>query len=414
MRSSVSCCGRGSVRTMRPRCSCLASTTAEPRPRSKRFLPASKSVVEPYRPDSRLLRRVSVLGVAMLVIFAVLLLRLWALQVLAGTKYVNQASANSFRTVRIQAPRGQIVDRNGVPLVTNVQATAIELWPADLPKVYTKRYAELRSLARLTSVPLYQIAAGIKARRDSNDLVTPVTVRESASDPMVYYLYEHAGQFPGVTTWRTFIRHYPYHSLAAQILGYVGEVSPTELTTLAKQGYQPGDQIGQAGVESTYDSYLRGVAGTARMHIDAFGRPRSSLVTTTIAKQGNDLRLTIDLKLQQAAEKALQYGIHLAQSNKQWYAKGGAIVALDPTDGSILAMASSPSYDPSVYAGHVTERGLARAGLTTQTAAAKNTPSLDRAISGLYPPGSTFKPVTALAAMQEHMLSPYAYLPCTT
>ena len=391
----------------------MASTTAEPRPRPKRFLPPSKSVVEPYRPDSRLLRRISVLGVAMLVIFAVLLLRLWALQVLSGTKYVNQAAANSFRTVRVQAPRGRIVDRNGIPLVTNVSATAIELWPADLPKVYTKRYAELRALAHLTRVPLYEIAAGIKTRRESNDLVTPVTVRQSASDPMVYYLYEHAGQFPGVTTWRTFIRHYPYHSLAAQILGYVGEVSPTQLRSLTKHGYQPGDQIGQSGVESTYDSYLRGVAGKARMHIDAFGRPRSSLETTTIAKQGNDLRLTIDVKLQQAAEKALQYGIHLAQSNKQWYARGGAIVALDPTDGSILAMASSPTYDPSVYAGHVTPKELADAGLTTRTAAAKNYPSLDRATSGTYPPGSTFKPVTALAAMQEHLVSPYAYLPCT-
>jgi penicillin-binding protein 2 len=391
----------------------LASTTAEGRPRSKRFMPPSKSVVEPYRPSSSLLRRVSVLGVAMLVIFAVLLLRLWALQVLAGTKYVNQAAANSFRTVRVQAPRGQIVDRNGVALVTNAPATAIELWPGDLPKVYTRRYDELRSLAQLTRVPLYEIAAGIKARRAANDLVTPVTIREAASEPMIDYLYEHSSQFPGVTTWRSFIRHYPYHSLASQILGYVGEISPTELTALDKQGYKPGDEIGQSGVESSYDSYLRGVAGSARMHIDAFGRPRSSLQTTTIAKPGNALRLTIDVKLQAAAEKALQYGIDLAQAHKQWYARAGAIVALDPTDGSILAMASTPSYDPSVYAGHVTSPELARAGLTTKTAAAKNYPSLDRATSGTYPPGSTFKPVTALAAMQEHLISPYAYLPCT-
>jgi len=391
----------------------LASTTAGERPRSKRFLPPSKSVEEPYRPDSRLLRRVSVLGVAMLVIFAVLVLRLWALQILSGTTYVKQAAANSFRTVRVQAPRGEIVDRNGVPLVTNAPATAILLWPGDLPKVYTARYAELREIAKVTSVPLYEIAAGIKARRDANDLVTQVTVRESASDSMVYYLYEHSAQFPGVTTWRTFIRHYPYHSLAAQVLGYVGEISPAELAARAKQDYKPGDEIGQSGVESTYDSYLRGVPGSARLHIDALGRPRSSLATTTIAKPGNNVRLTIDSKLQVAAEKALQYGIGLAQANKQWYARGGAIVALDPNDGSILAMASSPSYDPSVYAGHVTGRELGAAGLTPKTSAAKNTPSLDRAVSGLYPPGSTFKPVTALAAMQEHMLSPYAYLPCT-
>ena len=376
-------------------------------------MPPSKGVAEPYRPNPRLLRRVSVLGVAMLVIFAVLLLRLWALQVLAGTKYVDQAAANSFRTVRVQAPRGQILDRTGVPLVTNAPATAILLWPADLPKVYTTRYDELRAVAKLTRVPLYQIAAGIKARRAANDLVTPVTVRGAASDSMVFYLYEHAAQFPGVTTWRTFIRHYPYHSLASQVLGYVGEISATELPSRLKQGYRAGDEIGQSGVESSYDTYLRGVAGSARVHIDAFGRPRSSLETTTIAKAGNDVRLTINLKLQEAAEKALQYGIHLAQTNKQWYARGGAIVALDPKDGSILAMASSPTYDPSVYAGHVTEPELAAAGLTNKTAEAKNTPSLNRATDGTYPPGSTFKPVAALAAMQEHLLSPYAYLPCT-
>src|SRR5690242_3863700 len=115
MRSCACSSAHASVPTTRPRCSCLASTTTD-RPRSKRFLPPSKSVVEPYRPTQRLLRRVSVLGVAMLVIFAVLLLRLWALQVLAGTKYVDQAAANSFRSVRVQAPRGQILDRSGVPL----------------------------------------------------------------------------------------------------------------------------------------------------------------------------------------------------------------------------------------------------------------------------------------------------------
>jgi penicillin-binding protein 2 len=359
------------------------------------------------------MRRVSILGVGMLIIFAVLLLRLWALQVLSGPKYVDQAAANSFRTVRVQAPRGQILDSAGAPLVTNTPATSIELWPADLPKVYTRRYEELRSLAHLTRVPLYEIAAGIKVRRQANDLVTPVTVRESANESMIDYLYEHASQFPGVTTWRTFIRHYPYHSLAAQVLGYVGEISSSELQTRTKQGYRAGDEIGQSGVESTYDSYLRGVAGSARMHIDALGRPRSGLETTTIPKAGNNVRLTLDLKLQQATEKALAYGIHLAQANKQWYARGGAIVAMNPDTGAILAMASSPTYDPSVYAGHVTAPELSAAGLTTKTAPAKNYPSLNRAISGTYPPGSTFKPVTALAAMQEHILSPYAYLPCT-
>jgi penicillin-binding protein 2 len=390
-----------------------ATTPTPERIRSKRFLPPSKSIPEPYLPTKRTLRRIGLLGVVMLVVFAVLLLRLWALQVLSGTKYVGQAQANSFRTVRVQAPRGQILDRNGIPLVTNAAAWAIQLWPSDLPKVYTVRYRELRALAHLTRVPLYEIAAGIKARRTTGDPVTPVVVRAVASEAMVDYLYEHATQFPGITMGKTFVRHYPYHSLAAQALGYVGEVSPSELRRLAKQGYVAGDELGQSGVEAAYDSYLRGVAGAARLHIDALGRPLGTLRVTTQYKPGNALRLTLDLRLQQAADKALKYGISLAQRNGQWAARGGAIVALDPSDGSVLAMASSPSYDPAVYAGHVTTPELAGAGLTTKSAMRKNYPSLNRAVAGLYPPGSTFKPVTALAAMQEHLVSPYAYLPCT-
>ena len=169
---------------------------------------------------------------SLLVVFAALFLRLWALQVLAGTKYVDQASANSYRTVRVQAPRGSIVDRNGHPLVINAAATAVQLWPADLPKVYTDRYAELQRLSRLTRVPLYEIASGIKARR--GDLLTPVVVRDAASEPMVAYLSEHATEFPGVTLGRAYVRHYPYHSLAAQLLGYVGEISADQLKSVGE------------------------------------------------------------------------------------------------------------------------------------------------------------------------------------
>jgi penicillin-binding protein 2 len=132
-----------------------------------------------------------------------------------------------------------------------------------------------------------------------------------------------------------------------------------------------------------------------------------------VASPGHSVRLTLDLKLQQAAEKALPYGIPLARNDGKWAAGGGSIVALDPKDGSILALASSPSYKPSVYTGRVTKKALAAQGLVSTTAKAKNYPSLDRAVQATYPPGSTFKPVTALAAMQEHLVSPYAYLPCT-
>jgi penicillin-binding protein 2 len=392
----------------------LASATTERRPASKRPVPEDgPPPVEPWRLTQRLTLRVGVLGVIVLVVFAALFLRLWALQVLGGTKYVNQASTNAYRTVRVQAPRGSIVDRNGRRLVINSLTTAVQLWPADLPKVYTVRYAELQRLATLTGVPLYEIARGIKARRLAGDLLTPVVVRGGASGPLAVYLAEHATEFPGVTLGKAYVRHYPYHSLAAQLLGYVGEISGSQLKSTATAGYQPGDQIGQSGVESSYDRYLRGIAGTQRLHVDALGHPHGSVITTAFSKPGHTLRLTLDLKVQQAAEKALQYGISLAQSNGQWAARGGAIVALDPKDGSILALASSPTYEPSVFAGRVSQKALASQGLTSTTADAKNVPSLNRATMGTYPPGSVFKPVTALAAMQEHLVSPYAYLPCT-
>ena len=370
--------------------------------------PEPEAQPEPLAPwrNTRITRRAAVLGVLLLVVFAALFLRLWALQVLTGTKYVQQAQANSFRSVPVPAARGQILDRDGHPLVTNAPETAIQIWPSDLPRT---RYPELRRLSQLTAVPLREIAHAIARKRD--DPLTPVTVRADANEHLVAYLAEHAAEFPGVTTGRAYIRHYPYQSLAAQLLGYVGAISPEELTT--HRGYDMNDQIGQAGIEATYDRYLRGVDGTAKRRLDALGRARSGLQPTQQPKPGHTVRLTLSLSLQKAAEQALQDGIAFAHEDGQWAANGGAIVALDPNDGSILAMASSPTYKPSVYAGRVTTKTLAAQGLTPATAAGANYPSLNRATMATYPPGSTFKPVTALAAMQTHLVSPYSTLPCT-
>jgi penicillin-binding protein 2 len=388
----------------------LASTTTRRSP-SRRFLPRDAGAVEPYRLTPKLALRIAVLGGVVALVFGALFLRLWALQVLAGTKYVDQVRAISTRTLPIQAPRGVILDRNGNILVSNVDSTAVELWPADLPKNYVDRYDELRRIARVTRVPLYEIAAAIK--RHQGDPVTPVVIRDGVKEPLVNYLAEHTAQFPGVEMGPSYIRSYPYGALAAQVLGYNGEISSAQLKTMAKKGYHAGDEIGQAGVESAYDTYLRGVAGTAKLNVDSLNRPRGELEVTTLSKPGHAVRLTLDVKLQAAAEKALQYGIHLAQADGQWAARGGAIVAMDPNDGSILALASSPTYNPSVYSGRVTTKALNAQGLTAKTALDKNFPSLDRALQGTYPPGSVFKPVTALAAMESHILSPYSTLPCT-
>jgi penicillin-binding protein 2 len=388
----------------------LASVTTRP---PRRALPRNEGEpVESYRVTPRLSLRIGILGVVLLGVFAALFLRLWALQVLAGSKYVDQALKNSYRSVQVSAPRGLILARDGTPLVLNQAATSIQVWPSDLPKTDADRSAELRRLARVARVPLREISRGIKQRHDAGDLLTPVTIRESASHAMAVYLAEHANEFPGVTTGRTFVRHYPYQSLAAQVLGYVGSITQPQLKSLGR-GYGLNDELGQAGVESSFDKYLRGVDGDSRLHVDSLGRPRGAVELTTLPKPGNKIRLTIDLHLQQAAERALADGIQLAQNDGQWAARGGAIVAMDPSDGSILAMASSPAYKPSVFAGRVTKKELAAQGLTRGTAPARNYPSLNRALMATYPPGSVFKPVTAIAAMEEQLVSPYAYLPCT-
>jgi penicillin-binding protein 2 len=363
----------------------------------------------------RLALRIGILGMLTLTVFAVLFLRLWALQVLNGTQYLRAAQNNQLRTVRVQAPRGPIVDRYGRVLVSNVAGTAIQIWPSDLPKDRRTRMRELHRLARLVQVPYLQIARTIRRNRH-DDPLSPVTVKEQVGEARVDYLSERVEEFRGVRVADTYLRAYPHGDLAAHLLGYVGEISSAQLKELKGDGYHLGDVIGQAGVESRYDASLRGTAGLARQRVDSLSRPRSDLEPTVPPHVGNALRLTIDLKLQAAAEEALRYGISLAHENSCygcWAANGGAIVALDPRDGSIRALASYPTYDPSLYVGRVRRQELAAAGLTERTAREANFPILDRAIDATYPPGSTFKPMTGLAAMEEHLVEPYSTLACT-
>jgi len=393
----------------------LASTAASPPTRRlRREEPeVEQQTVEAYRLTPKLARRVALLGALVVIGFVALLLRLWALQVLAGPQYAARATANQLRTVRVEAPRGPIEDRNGNILVTNKLVTAVELWPSGLPKVYARRVRELRALADVTRVNVRQVTRQIVQRRKFGDLLDPIVIRPQTPAAMLTYLEERAGAFPGVTLARSYIREYPHGSLAAQLLGYVNQISPDQLKALGKAGYAPGDEVGQTGVEAKYNTYLFGVPGTARVHVDSLGRPRSLQTLATPSQPGQTVRLTIDTGLQLAAQNALKYGIQLAHNNKQWAADGGAIVAMNPKDGAILALASAPTYDPSIYSGRVTEHRLAAQGLVGKSALAMNYPSLDRATDGTYPPGSTFKPLTAIAALEEHLIKPKALYPCT-
>ena len=373
------------------------------------FLPPDPRVEEPYLLTPRTALRVAVLGAVALAAFAILFLRLWSLQILSGTHYLSEALDNQVRTVRIEAPRGSILDRNGNVLVTNAAGTAVDLWPADLPQA-EGRDTELRRLSQVLHVPMAWILAQMRARQ--GDPLEPVTLKRGVHKDQVDYLYEHQAQFPGVQIRQTYLRSYNAEAAAAQLLGHVGEISPSQLKALRKNGYAPGDRIGQTGVEAAYDEYLRGQPGQSQLRVDSLGRPKSRMTPTQQPVPGNAVRLTIDIGLQRAAERGLAYGIKLAHLDGHWAADGGALVALDPRTGEVLAMASSPTYRPSVYSGRIDPQKL-KPLLDQRAAEAANFPGLDRAIDVAYPPGSTFKPVTALAALEEHMISPYQTLPCT-
>ena len=379
----------------------------EPRASSSRFLPPDPGVEAPYRLTPGLAFRVGILGIVALAVFAVLFFRLWSLQVLSGDTYLAAAQGNQLRTIRLEAPRGTILDRHGKMIVDNVAGTAVKLWVGDLPK--NRRYAVIKHLADVLRVPPLQLAKEVDER--IADPLNPITVKTAVGEDQVAYLYEHSSEFPGVQIQQTYLRHYPYQSVAAQVLGYVGEVSQGELDQKPNV-YKPGDKVGKTGVESRDDEYLRGDAGQAEIRVDSMGRPQGPLQLRREARPGKAVRLTIDVGLQHAAEQALRYGISTARANESYYADGGAIVALDPNDGAVLAMASSPTYKPSVYVGRVDPKKIEPL-VDDKVAKEKNYPGINRVTSGVYPPGSIWKPVTALAAMQEHMLQPYQALQCT-
>ena len=310
---------------------------------SSRFLPPDPSVSAPYRLTPGLAVRVGVLGIVAIAVFALLFFRLWSLQVLSGARYLDAAQNNQLRTIRVEAPRGPILDREGKVIVGNV--------PGHGGQALGRRHAEEGGALPDDQAPRDRARRpdGSASRRRSTtrrvDPLTPITVKTAVHDDQVYYLQEHASEFPGVQIQQTYLRSYPYQSLAAQVLGYVGEISPAELKAKQKEpksDYRGGDKIGKSGVEATFDGYLNGTAGAAQIRVDSLGRPQSPLEIRRDAQPGMAVRLTIDMRVQRAAEQAIREGIALARANKQYNVAGGAIIALDPRDGAVRAMASYP------------------------------------------------------------------------
>jgi penicillin-binding protein 2 len=372
---------------------------------SRRFLPPDPRVSEPYRLSPQTALRIGILGALAIAAFAVLFLRLWSLQVLSGDRYLIAAQNNQLRTLPLEAPRGAVLDRNGHPLVTNKPGTAVRIWVADLPR--KRRYQELRSLSAVLDIPLREIVA--KVERQKRDPLTPVTLKENVPEDEVTFILERRSRFPGVFVDDTSLRDYKQGILASHLVGHVGEVTDQQLDR--RNGVRAGEKIGQAGVEAAFDRYLRGRIGSAQLRVDSLGRPTSAIEQTRPPTPGLSVRLTLDVPLQRAAEQALLYGLDRAIANKNWYADAGAIVALDPRDGAVLALASYPEYNPELYSDARKRKQLATL-LDDDAAEEANFPGVNRALAGVYPPGSTFKPVTALAAMEEGLLYPYDRRSC--
>jgi penicillin-binding protein 2 len=329
--------------------------------------------------------RLAVFGGFALALFVILFFRLWFLQVLNGDQYLAEANSNRTREFRVSAPRGNILDRNGEVLVTNRTSLALQLNLQKLPQDSARRHRELNQLADLTHRTLPELRRTI---REEEKLApgAPATLRRDVGQFLVYYLEENKKRFPGVAVERVFVRRYPHEALAAHILGNVGEIDEEDLEEHRYKGLEPGDQIGQDGVEDTYDRFLRGKPGVTRIQVDAMGQPTSGArLVSQRPVPGDSLKLTIDSDVQAAGEAALsERGLR------------GAFVTMDVHTGEILGMASFPTFDPAVFT-----RPMSQSQVDTLYNDPISAPLTNRAVSGLYPTGSTFKPITAIAALES-------------
>jgi penicillin-binding protein 2 len=363
------------------------------------------------------LRVAIMVGIAV-VLFAIILFRLWFLQILSGQQFVVQANDNRLRSVKIVAPRGTVTDRNGEVIVQNRPGLAVGMRLMDVPagqldsevvglagvlhmkpgKVRTDIVDHLRP-SWPAGVPVGWRAV-VDGKVASLDLVV---VKEDAKRKVVSYLLEHRFSFPGVEIQQNYLRDYPQGDLAAQLLGNLGEINKDQLREKRFKGYAPGDIVGYSGLEWSYDRWLRGRDGVAKVEVDAHGQPKAHAPVPggRLPEPGDTLVTTIDAKVQAKAEEALAKGIDLAHANGKLAANGGAALVLDARNGQVLAMASYPTYDPKVYVG-----GLSTKDKKKLYAKSSNYPLLNRAVQESVAVGSTFKVVDAIAGLEEGVITP--------
>jgi len=308
--------------------------------------------------------------------------------VLSGEAYLQQANANRVREVKIQAPRGQILDRNGHVLVDNRTVLSLQVRPDKLFRAPEDRKRELRKLSEVTDISVDEIKREMREQIKLNPSI-PVTLEQKVDPELVFFLRERQDEFPGITAEQVFVRNYREDGLAAHLFGFVSEVGPEQLAEPAYDGLDPGDRIGATGLEAQYDNILRGRNGALRVQVDAMGEPRGQELSRVQPQSGDNLVLTLDEKVQRTGEEAIgQFGLP------------AAFVAMDIEDGSILGMGSAPTYDPNIYTPPVSTATIK--GYQNR----EDAPLTNRAIQAGYPTGSTFKLITSTAGLEENLITP--------
>lgn len=308
---------------------------------------------------------------------ALLIGRLVQLQIVGSGEFRAEADGNRLRVSLEPAPRGLILDRHGEVLASNRLSYSVMLYPMKLTHSQTE--AVIDRLGRLLNIPPQTILA--QWQRAGS---LPVRIMQDIDPKTIAIIAENQRLLPGVSIEPITVRYYPRGRFAAHLLGYTGEITERELQTMADEGYRQGDIIGKSGLEQTFDKELRGVPGRLQVEVDARGRPIRTLGEIPPIP-GHTLRTTLDAGLQAVAEQGLE-------------GKVGAIVALDPRNGQVLVMASKPDFNPNVFAGRITPQDWKALNSPLH-------PLLNRAISATYAPGSTFKVVTTVAAMETGIVT---------
>ncbi len=340
----------------------------------------SRVLIKDYYWETRLFNaRVLTALVLIGALFLLLTGRLVYLQVLSHDLYTTLSQNNSVRIEPLAPTRGLIYDRRGNVLAENIPSFSLEIIPEQIENL-DLTLGELRTLVAISDEEVERFRKQLRRKRRFESI--PLRARLNDDEVAAFAINRH--RFPGVEVRARLIRHYPHGELTAHVIGYVGRINEEELIGLDATNYSATQHIGKIGVERSYEDRLHGRVGYRRVETNAESRVLRVLDRQP-AEPGRDLMLNIDLRLQQAAYQAF------GELN-------GAVVALDPNDGSVLAFISKPGYDPNPFVTGIAARDFER------LQANEGKPLFNRALNGQYPPGSTIKPILALGALEENVI----------